>query len=168
MIELVRFEEADFEKFKSWIGNQEELFQFAGPIFSYPVTDQQLLVYKNDPQRAAFKVVLSATSEAVGHCELNFENSLPRLSRILVGEKSMRGKGLGKLIVDKMLEQLFIYSDFEHADLNVFDWNIHAIRCYEQAGLTINKDIVYRYNNDGIITTVLNYGISKEKWLKFK
>lgn len=168
MVHLEKFEQADFEKFKSWIPNQHELFQFAGPIFTYPVTDEQLTIYSTDEKRSAFKVVLTQTGEAIGHCELNFENPLPRLSRILIGEKSLRGKGIGKLIVNEMLKELFLKRSFESADLNVFDWNTGAIKCYEQAGLVINKDIVYRYNNNGHITTVLNFGISKEKWLLLK
>lgn len=45
MIELKPFTEEDFEVIKSWVGNAEELFQFAGPIFSFPLTDIQLRKY---------------------------------------------------------------------------------------------------------------------------
>ena len=45
MIELKPFTENDFPIFKSWIHSEEELFQFAGPIFTYPLTDEQLTKY---------------------------------------------------------------------------------------------------------------------------
>lgn len=166
MITLSLFTQNDFERFKSWIKNQDELFQFAGPIFTYPLTDEQLLNYINDSRRIAFKVIHSDTQEVIGHCELNFENTLPRLSRILIAHSSLRGKGLGKLLVHKMLEQLFIERNFEAADLNVFDWNKGAIRCYEQVGFTINPAVVNTQLNNGELWTALNMVISKEEWMK--
>lgn len=166
MITLSPFDQNDFERFKSWIKSQDELFQFAGPIFTYPVTDDQLLFYINDSRRIAFKVNHSVTGEVIGHCELNFENALPRLSRILIADSNARGKGLGKLIVHKMLEQFFIDRNFESADLNVFDWNKNAIRCYEQVGFAINPDIVSKQMNNGVVWTALNMVISKEDWLR--
>ncbi len=42
MIKLLLFTQVDFETFKSWISNAEKLFQFAGPILTYPLTDNQL------------------------------------------------------------------------------------------------------------------------------
>jgi RimJ/RimL family protein N-acetyltransferase len=168
MIELSPFNQNDFERFKAWIKSPDELVQFAGPIFTYPLTDNQLLSYINDSRRIAFKVIHSETQEVIGHCELNLENELPRLSRILVADRYARGKGLGKLIVHKMLEQLFVEHNFESADLNVFDWNKSAIRCYEQVGFTINPTIVKTQNNNGELWTALNMVISKEDWFKKK
>jgi len=37
MIELSKLGQKDFAIFKSWIKNQDELFQLAGPILKYPV-----------------------------------------------------------------------------------------------------------------------------------
>lgn len=130
------------------------------------MTDAQLLTYINNSRRIAFKVIHADTKEVIGHCELNFENPLPRLSRILIAYTNARGKGLGKSIVHKMLEQLFVTQNFESADLNVCDWNKSAIRCYEQAGFTINPAIVKTQMNNGIPWTALNMVISKEEWLK--
>ena len=135
MLTLSPFDQNDFERFKFWIKSQNELFQFAGPIFTYPLTDDQLLIYINDKRRIAFKVLHSDEREVIEHCELNFENDLPRLSRILIADSNTRGKGLGKMLVDKMLEQLFVARNFEAADLNVFDWNKSTIHCYKQVGL---------------------------------
>ena len=102
----------------------------------------------------------------IDHCELNFENDLPRLSRILISDNDARGKGLGKLIVHKMLKQLFNERNFKSADLNVFDWNKSAIRCYEQVGFTINPAVVKSQMNNGKPWIALNMVITKEDWLK--
>ena len=74
----------------------------------------------------------------IGHCELNFQNSTPRLSRILIGEKIFRGKGLGREIVVAMVNEIFKNGEYNQIDLNVFDWNTSAISCYQKVGFTIN------------------------------
>ncbi len=108
------------------------------------------------------------TNDVIGHCELNLENTRPSLSRILVADPNLRGKGIGKAIVQAMLEQLFHVENFESADLNVFDWNTNAIRCYEQVGFVINPSIVNTQMNDGKPWTALNMVISKDTWLKIR
>ena len=107
MIELKPFTENDFEVFKSWIHSEEELFQFAGPIFSYPLTDNQLRDYLKMTDKKPLKVVLRSTNQTIGHCELNFQNGKNRLSRILVGNKVLRGQKIGEQIVIKMVDLLF-------------------------------------------------------------
>ena len=63
MIKLEPFTEQDFEQFKSWIANKEELLQFAGPIFDFPIDDKQLRSYINMTDKKPFKVILLSTNE---------------------------------------------------------------------------------------------------------
>ena len=167
MIKLEKLLPSDFDTFKSWITHEEELAQFAGPMFSYPLTDEQLLNYINDGRRISHKVVLTESGQMIGHCELNFEDaSRPRLSRILIGDKEFRNKGLGKLIVNAMLEKVFIERDFQHADLYVFEWNQGAINCYRQIGFSINEGVESMFDRGNEIWKAINMGIDKEVWLK--
>ncbi len=166
MIHFEKLEPNDFNTFKSWVSNKDELFQFSGPIFNFPLTDEQLMNYINDRRRISFKVMLTDSNQLIGHCELNFENPLPRLSRILIGEKEFRNKGVGKLIVTKMLEQLFIEREFEKADLNVFDWNLGALKCYQNVGFKIIETIVSEHVNGGEVWRILNMTISKDTWIR--
>jgi len=166
MLVLRKLEQNDFDTFKSWIKSKDELFQFAGSIFNFPVTDEQLLKYISDERRIAYKVILLETKEIIGNAELNFENSLPRLSRILIASMQNRNKGLGKQIVNKMLEKLFFEYEFQEADLNVFDWNKAGIKCYENVGFRINPNVVNKQNNGDQIWTALNMTITKKCWLE--
>lgn len=138
MIELVPFTESDFTTLKSWVNSEEELMQFAGQIFTYPLTNEQLRKYIALTDKKPFKVVLKATGETIGHCELNFENGNHRLSRVLIGKKSNRGQRIGEQVIRKMLAILFQNPVVKEVDLNVFDWNKNAIRCYENAGFKLN------------------------------
>lgn len=140
MIELKPFTENDFETFKSWIHSEEELFQFAGPIFDFPLTDDQLRNYINMKDKKPFKVILRSTNETIGHCELNFENGNNRLSRILIGNREMRGKRIGEQVVRKMVILMFENKEINEVDLNTFQWNKPAIKCYEKVGFKINPD----------------------------
>jgi|SRR5690554_370368 len=137
MITLKDFTKDDFETFKSWIHSEEELFQFAGPLIPYPVTNESLMKYIQMKDRKPLKVVLSSINETIGHCELNFMNGQNRLSRILIGNKDLRGQGIGEQVVRKMVETLFLNKNVHKVDLNVFSWNKAAIKCYEKVGFRI-------------------------------
>lgn len=164
MIDLQKLEKCDFEIFKSWITSEDELFQFAGPIFSYPLTDDQLLRYISDERRIAYKVILIETKTVIGNAELNFEKPLPRLSRILIGNKHYRNIGLGEKVIRKLLAKLFLELNYTKADLNVFDWNKAAIRFYEKVGFKINPDVVVQRNFNGKVWTTLNMIINNDAW----
>lgn len=162
MIELQPFTENDFKTFKSWIHSKEELFQFAGPIFTYPLTDEQLADYIKMTDKRPLKVVLKSTNETIGHCELNFENGNNRLSRILVGNKELRGQKIGEQIVRKMVDLLFQDSKINEVDLNTFDWNKGAIKCYEKVGFKINHDKTDKMSVNGKIWTRINMTLNRE------
>jgi len=156
MIELKPFTELDFETFKSWIHTEEELFQFAGPIFSFPLTNKQLLDYIKMTDKKPLKVILKSTNQTIGHCEINFQNGVNRLSRILIGDKSLRGKKIGEQIVKQMATILFEDPSINEVDLNVFDWNKAALKCYENVGFRINPDQTNKMIVNGKIWTTLN------------
>lgn len=140
MIELKPFTESDFELFKSWIKDEEQLVQFGGDMFVFPITDEQLENYITKKDIQPLKVVWRETGETIGHCELNYQDGNKRLSRILIGEEKWRGKKIGKQIVLKMTEIFFEDENLKKVDLNVFDWNKGAIKCYENVGFEIKHD----------------------------
>jgi len=123
-INLVKFTDADFNQLKLWISNEEELVQFAGPIFTFPLTDEQLYKYIDDPNVNAFKVVESETNLTIGHAEVYCnDDQIPKLCRIIVGDKKYRGKGIGQQIVKKLLQISFNQFSAKKVELNVFDWD---------------------------------------------
>ncbi|MEN8125417.1 MAG: GNAT family protein [Bacteroidota bacterium] len=166
MIELRDFTGSDFDTLKSWINSEEELIQFAGSIFMFPLTDEQLQNYINIPDIKPFKVVLSATNETIGHCELNYENGNNRLSRILIGNKDARGKGICKQIVLKMIEMLLEDSAVNEVDLYVFDWNKRALKCYENIGFEINPQKTKKLEVNGKTWNSLNMTLKRKNRLQ--
>ena len=142
MVQLEKFTKDDFERFISWIDSEEELIQFAGPLFNYPLSHQQLNNYLTQQKKSPYRVRLIETNEIIGHCELNFENKLPRLSRILIGDKRLRNRGIGNCILHQMISLIFTTTTIHTAiDLSVFDWNHNAVACYEKIGFKIRPEI---------------------------
>ncbi|MEJ2104399.1 MAG: GNAT family protein [Ignavibacteriaceae bacterium] len=139
MIRLEKFSDNDFEKLISWIANEEELIQFAGSIFNFPLTKEQLDNYINIPEVNAYKVIYENIH--IGHAEINFTvNNPPKLCRILIGDKNFRGRGLCQQIVIALLYVCKEKFSSHIVELNVFDWNGGAIRCYEKVGFRFNRE----------------------------
>ncbi len=136
MIRLVPFELKDYKNLSRWIKNEKELVQFAGDIFSYPITKSQMQEYLNDDKRHVFSIFY--LDENIGLGEIYVENKQrAKLCRILIGKKRFRGKGIGEIVVRKLLKKSFEEFGAKRVYLNVFDWNIGAIKCYEKCGMEI-------------------------------
>lgn len=165
IIELLPFEEEDFERFISWIKNEQEMVQFAGPLFTFPLTRDQLSNYIGADTRRAFKVRLISTGQIIGHCELNLQNEIPRLSRVLIGEPTFRNRGLGREIVRSLLDYIFSETAFELADLNVFGWNKSAIASYKSVGFEFSQGVSTPVHINGETWVAENMIISKGRYL---
>lgn len=141
-IDLRAFERKDFSRLIEWVKSPAFLLQWAGPIFSFPLDEPQLARYLEKPHgvrsgRKIFKAVHSGTHEVIGHIELDdldWGNKSGRLCRVLVGDPSLRGKGIGVQMTRKILEVGFNQLGLHRIDLVVFDFNEEALRCYERVG----------------------------------
>lgn len=165
MLKLEPFTKLDFTRLISWIDNLEELVQFAGPNFSFPLTTDQLEKYLADENSFSFKVIETKSNNIIGHCEIYKSETSARLCRILIGEKTFRGRGYGVEIVNQLLEKSFTQFNYPLAELNVYDWNISAIKCYEKSGFKINKDKTKTIFVADKPWTSLNMMITKNEWL---
>lgn len=150
MIKLEPFDKADFDRLISWIDSEELMVQFAGPIFKFPLTIDQLELYITNKNRFVFKVIKLDTTEVIGHSEIYYsKNKIAKLCRILLGKKKSRGQGFGKEIVKKLVEISFNKLGALSVELNVYNWNTSAIKCYEKVGFVIDpqKNKRTQFNN---------------------
>lgn len=169
MIRLKQFTEDDFESLISWINTEEELVQFAGTIFQYPLTKEQLSTYNSNPAVNAFTVIEEEENIPIGHCEIFLaENEIPRLCRIIIGNKNFRGKGIGRQIVNELLELTFNKYNAEKVELNVYSWNTSAIKTYENAGFKVNPAKKKEIFINGISWISLNMVINKNDYYSSK
>ena len=145
MIELKDFTRDDFSRLIGWITSERDLVQFAGPIFLFPLTESQLEEYLKKEELFPKKIVEVKSGEIIGHCELNFLNEYPRLSRILIGSEKYRGKGIGKQLVDLMIEEIQKIDSTKKVELRVFEWNKNAVELYKKKGFEIQAEYSFDY-----------------------
>ncbi len=74
-----------------------------------------------------------------GGREEDYTTSCPKIGFIsdLIVTESMRGKGVGKILLDHA-EEYFKYHNCEYAQLEVFAPNVSAFRLYEKLGYSTN------------------------------
>jgi len=134
MVKLQPFCEADFDTFISWIDNEKLLITIAGNYFTFPLTQGQLNNYLADKNSIAFSIVTTTENRVTGHAEIIIVNeNLCKIDKLIIGA-SNRGKGIGSLVIKQLLDYCFTQLYAGAVELNVFEWNSSAIKCYLLAG----------------------------------
>ena len=164
MIHLQPFNRNDYDRLISWIDSAEMLMQFAGPAFSFPLSYEQLDSSLSDNRRTAFKAINTDDNTMIGYAEIYCTDESAHLGRILIGDATQRGKGIGQLMVAQLLRIAFEELNQTLATLNVFDWNIAAIKCYEKAGFTVNPDKKVQRKVNGETWTAIGMRLHKCNW----
>ncbi|GHH98771.1 GNAT family N-acetyltransferase [Neobacillus kokaensis] len=142
MIELKFFDRSDFQQLIGWIDSPQFLLQWSGPAFEYPLTESQLEKYienanSENAEALIYKVIESETGKVIGHISLgriDRKNKSARVGKVLVGDQSVRGKGIGQQMINEILKIAFDELHLHRVSLGVFDFNTSAISCYEKAG----------------------------------
>ena len=137
MITLQYFTQADSQRLIGWIDSEKFLVQFAGTAFSYPLTEAELSKYIDTANRKAFAIKLQDTNQVIGHCELagiDLKHRTATFCRLLIGEKTLRGKGFGHDAIIEAIKYGFEELGLHRIELNVFDFNKGAIALYKKIG----------------------------------
>lgn len=158
---LHRFEEADFDWLQGWVTSPELLFQFSGERFSYPLRLEQLTEYRAEhPDRHMYTAWLGGDPVAFGEI-IPQDNGRPRLGRILVGNPAMRGRGLGARFIMALVDECGRLYACDAVELNVWDENTAAIRCYEKAGFVFQP-------SDRVVLQAFGRSFNIHKMVKVK
>lgn len=148
MIELKPFKIDHWEYLKKWVANDAELNQFAGQIFTFPVDKNQVRSYLSNLNRKVF-IIENENKKAIGIGEIiSIDERVAKLARILIGEKSMRGKGIGTELISKLTEFGFNKLKKQKIILNVYTWNMGAIKCYKKVGYSQTDKPIIKINVD--------------------
>ncbi len=142
MVWLRPFERSDFDQLKEWIPDAGFLLQWGGPMFNYPLDDEQLEKYLADttaeePNALAFAVMDGESRQVIGHISLgriDRKNRSARIGRVLIGHNAARGQGIGQQMMEKVVEIGFRELKLHRISLGVYDFNLAAIACYEKVG----------------------------------
>lgn len=158
MIQLEPFTAEDFSLLQSWISDETILTNWAGSLFSFPLTTESLQWYISDTNVAGssdafvYKAVEITTGEVVGHISLggiSWKNKSARISRVFISPLHCN-KGYCKQMVKAVLQVGFNQLLLHRIGLGVYTHNKAAINCYTAIGMHIEgvqKDILF-YNNE--------------------
>jgi RimJ/RimL family protein N-acetyltransferase len=149
MIRLEFFKRSDFEQLMAWVDTEELLMNWAGSLFSFPLTPESLEWYIsdiNDPANSeamVYKAVEADTGQTVGHISLGSlspKNRSGRITRVLVGPE-YQGKGYCCQMVRALLAIGFEQMHLHRISLGVYDFNTAAIKCYQKAGMMVEGTV---------------------------
>lgn len=145
MIKLEYFNAADFRQLIEWSGDETLLLQWAGPQFRHPLSEEQLMNYIdgsndiNKSDKLIFKAIDEESGIVVGHISIggiDRENRTGRIGKVLVGDTLVRGRGIGRQMMEEILKIGFEKLKLHRISLGVFDFNVAGINCYEKVGFT--------------------------------
>lgn len=174
MVELKYFERTDFKQLIDWIVSPQFLLQWGGSAFSYPLTENQLEKYienanNDNSDTLVYKVISKETGEVLGHIslrEIDRINNSARVGKVLVGDKNVRGKGIGKLLMKEILKVAFDELKLHRVSLGVFDFNVSAIACYENAGFIKEGLLRDSKKNNDEYWNLWEMSILENEWLE--
>ena len=138
LLELIPFSEAHFQRLAGWFSSEREVAQWGGSALSFPLDLGELraTIDSSDGVRPARLCWMAAYGgRLVGHALLclDWRNGNAALTRVVVAPDA-RGRGLAAPMLEQVIAHAFAFPGMERIDLNVFDWNIPAIRTYERLG----------------------------------
>lgn len=126
---------ADAEALLSWATTPDQLLQWVGPRFTFPLDERQLAPYADTT--GEHRNVISAVSDGtvVGHAELTVlpEHELGQIGRFAVAPYA-RGEGVGARLMDWLVAFAFNELSLHRLELVVFSFNEPALRLYKSAG----------------------------------
>lgn len=142
MLALKYFNRTDFGQLISWIDSPAFLLHWGGPKFDYPVDELQLEKYIKDSNNSnsenlIYKVVSVETGEVIGHIslgEIDRKNKSAKIAKVLIGNKDVRGKGIGQRMIKEILRVAFEELNLHRVNLVVLETNKSAIECYKKVG----------------------------------
>lgn len=172
MIRLEKFSKEDFTQLIGWINNERLLMNWAGSLFSFPLTHNSLQWYLNDTNikgvsdAFVYRAVEETTGAVVGHISiggLSWKNRSARISRVFVNEK---GKGYCIAMMKEAIRIGFEELGLHRIGLGVYSDNIAAVKCYEKAGMQqegLQRDVLLY---EGEFWSMIEMGILEDDWRK--
>lgn len=147
-------ENLDYEYIEKWIDDEKTHALWCANLISYPVTKEKLhdLLEKNATEWTDSAYVATETNGKIMgfFCySINVDDNTGFLKFVIV-DHNKRGTGYGKEMLKLALRYAYEITGVQSVQLNVFEENIAAKRCYEKVGFieeSIAKN-VFPYKNE--------------------
>ena len=142
MITLRKINIEDIRPIMSW-SEDTEAFLMQWSNFTYPLTEEQYIERIYSDEFHVFSIendgVLVGTIQIF---RIDKVNRTARVGCYLINPQ-MRGKGIGTKSLELLTAYAFDNMDLDKLDLGVFDYNIGAIKCYQNAGYIKTSEFLH-------------------------
>lgn len=168
-MELIRFRRKNIRDVLSWVSNEAEVVQWAGPLFSWPLTQvhfRKHLEASNSEPPTLYPFGLYHRSKIIGYCELSNHNrrcDSALASRVIISPRR-RNKGCCQFMLMKLLEFGFDEIGLNKVGLGVFDFNKPAIKCYKNAHFVHEGTLRQSTKVNGSFWNCHLMGILQKEW----
>lgn len=132
------YKKSDFVYLQKWISDARTHTLWCANRLPFPLTEgnfQEMLETSERDWGSCGYTFTEDSGQPVGFLlyNVNEEENYGFASYIVV-DNSLRGKGYGTQMLERLLQYAFLITNVAEVRLNVFDVNERAKRCYEKAG----------------------------------
>jgi RimJ/RimL family protein N-acetyltransferase len=139
-IMLREYREGDFASMRTWC-NDSEVVDYLSDVFLYPHTESMTEQYLNtvmeaDSEQKGFVIAHKDTEAYIGQVDLfriNWKNRSTEMG-IVIGNKHDFSKGYGSEAIRLLQQFVFTRLNLNRLQLEVYDYNERAYRCYVKCG----------------------------------
>ncbi len=137
-----------FNTVLTWIQNADQLKLWGGAALSYPPCVETTWAEIGAQAGNSF-VLSSSDGGVVGFAQALVRTPNIHLARIIVSPAG-RGKGVGKILCEQLIQRVCLEHQPEQITLNVFSHNTVAINLYKSLGFAITS----KQEDEGLIGMV--------------
>lgn len=169
LVRLRGYRKEDISLKLSYI-NDPEVMRYLESGIPYPLTlNEEIKWFEaisafKDSYRFAIEAIDS--SHYIGECGINsidWKNSVAS-AVIFIGDKEYRGKGFGTEAMKILLYFVFNQININKVRLNVYSFNVRAIKSYEKCGFKKEGILRQEIFRDGKYYDTIVMGLLREEW----
>jgi len=141
-VQLIDFTESDYPILINWICSEELNYIWGGPLYSYPLTFEQL--HNHCRKIGVYPYLFRVSGVYVGYIELCKENEdCYRICRVFIADQ-YKGKGYSKHMILMLIDQARELWAAKKMTLAVFEHNITALNLYNSLGFQrVSKELFF-------------------------
>jgi RimJ/RimL family protein N-acetyltransferase len=143
-VRLRPFKQGDAKYLIDWVKEEQTFAMWCANKFTYPLTEEQLIEYKelyeNNEQGWLF-TALDENGKPIGHLLMrnaNYSNLSVHFGFVII-DQNLRGRGYGKEMIRLAVKYAFEILKVKKVTLGVFANNPAAHNCYKSVGFVDQK-----------------------------
>jgi RimJ/RimL family protein N-acetyltransferase len=169
-IVLREYRMEDLPHVRKWV-NDPEVTDNLSDIFVYPHTTENTeaflkMMVDGSTDSKGFVIAEKDTLNYIGQIDLHRIDWISRhaVLGIVIGRKDMQNRGIGYEAIRLMQQFVFRTLNLHRLELEVFEFNERAIRCYRKAGFREEGRMRQRLYRHGRYWDILMMGILREEF----